>query len=431
MPWKKPKYDHLLQDDGVRRWYENLAARSVITATVYKRTLGLYCQLNDTTPKALLQLAMKDDLSFRDSFSDFVRELEKEGKAGSYIARFKKVLLSWLRHNGLDTKLNVNIRGESDTPSIAEERIPTKDELSRILRQASPRGRIEVALMAFSGLRPESLGDYLGSDGLVLGDFAEALIHDDRMEFQKAPTILRIRKTLSKARHTYFTFVPSETLTYVQEYLQTRVNAGKKLTPTTPLLIQDPRGRYKRNAFLSTGLVTRDIREAMSKAGLRWRPYVLRAYFDTNMILAESKGLVSHPFLQFFMGHKGDMEARYSTNKGRLPQEMVDEMREAYTRCLPVLLHESRGMEDMMSEFRKQLLLVAGFKDEEISKLSLQDMTNEDFQRTVRERLLGTMANNGLKQKVVQASQIENFIGQGWEFVSMLPNDSAIVKLPF
>lgn len=75
--------------------------------------------------------------------------------------------------------------------------------------------------------------------------------------------------------------------------------------------------------------MTRDIKEAILKAGFSWRPYVLRAYFDTNMIIAESKGKVSHPYLQFFMGHKGDMEARYSTNKGWLPPDMVEGMREA------------------------------------------------------------------------------------------------------
>lgn len=57
-----------------------------------------------------------------------------------------------------------------------------------------------------------------------------------------------------------------------------------------------------------------------------WRPYVLRAYCDTAFDIAEAK-LVSHPWRQFFMGHKGHIEARYSTNKGRLPPDMIEEMR--------------------------------------------------------------------------------------------------------
>jgi uncharacterized Zn-finger protein len=73
------------------------------------------------------------------------------------------VLNSWLSYNGINVKLKVNIRGESDTPRIADKRVPNKEELDRILRMATPRGRVSIALMAFSGLRPESLGNYDGS----------------------------------------------------------------------------------------------------------------------------------------------------------------------------------------------------------------------------------------------------------------------------
>ncbi|MDW8003983.1 MAG: hypothetical protein RMI04_04160 [Thermofilaceae archaeon] len=73
------------------------------------------------------------------------------------------------------------------------------------------------------------------------------------------------------------------------------------------------------------------------RAGFCWRSYVLRAYCDTNMIIAESKGKISHPYLQFIMGHKGDIEARYSTNKGMPPPDMIEDMRKCYKECEPFL----------------------------------------------------------------------------------------------
>ena len=63
-----------------------------------------------------------------------------------------------------------------------------------------------------------------------------------------------------------------------------------------------------------------------------WRPYVLRPYFDTQLLIAESKGKMVHDFRVFFMGHKGTMESRYTTNKGVLPEVLMAEMREAFTR---------------------------------------------------------------------------------------------------
>ncbi|MEM3551560.1 MAG: hypothetical protein QXV01_10790 [Candidatus Bathyarchaeia archaeon] len=35
------------------------------------------------------------------------------------MSRFKKVLNSWLSYNGIDVKLKVNNKGDSDTPRIA------------------------------------------------------------------------------------------------------------------------------------------------------------------------------------------------------------------------------------------------------------------------------------------------------------------------
>ncbi len=71
------KYVHLLEDADVKRWFDNLAAKSVVTATVYLRTLGFFCELNGMSPKAILKVA--GTKTFRDSFTDFVRR--KAGEA--------------------------------------------------------------------------------------------------------------------------------------------------------------------------------------------------------------------------------------------------------------------------------------------------------------------------------------------------------------
>ena len=65
----------------------------------------------------------------------------------------------------------------------------------------------------------------------------------------------------------------------------------------------------------------------------------------TNMIIAGSKAKISHPYLQFIIGHKGDIEARYSTNKGVLPPDMIEDMRKAYKECEPFLSTATQPME--------------------------------------------------------------------------------------
>ncbi len=62
------KYANLMNDAVVRRWFEILRSRSIITATVYLRNLGLYCELNQTSQKEILEVA--DTRNFRDYFTD-------------------------------------------------------------------------------------------------------------------------------------------------------------------------------------------------------------------------------------------------------------------------------------------------------------------------------------------------------------------------
>ena len=421
------KYLDLLKDRNVKRWYENLRAKSVLTATVALRNLGHYCEIENTNPKNII-IEMKEG-NFRDKFFDFVRKLEEEGKAGSYIARFKRVVKSWAKYNEVEIKLNVNIKNENESLTLTNERVPTKEELGRILRMAMQRGRVAISLMAYSGLRPESLGNYEGTDGLRLGDLTDLDI--DKLEFNKIPCVVSVKSLLSKARHRYFSFIGEEGTIYIKEYLEERRKRGETLTEESPVL-QFEFGKVRHNDFLRTTLITRDIREAIVEANLKMRPYVLRAYFSTGLDIAESKGFISHPWRQFIMGHKGDIEARYSTNK-RLAPDIIEEMRSSYQKCLKFLeTRVSEVSEDNAKLYlQQQLLLAVGYRQEDIDKIDLADIRNEDFQKILRDKIAGTMAGNGAKQKVVSTDEIEKFISEGYEFQALLPEGKAIVKLPF
>jgi integrase len=433
------KYGFLLAHDDVRRWYENLRARSAITADVYLRTLGYYCALTSTTPAAILEVARTAPKPFRDGFIDFVRQLERDGKAGSYITRFKKVLRSWLRFNDVTVGMRVNIAGEYATPTIDMERIPSKDELGRIFRMASPRARVSIALMAFSGLRPHSLGNYSGTDGLRLGDFPEAELTATSITFPTVPSPLRIRWSLSKARHQYLTFITDQTITYVQEYLDHRVQHGERFDEMTSLLGFDPRG-HRRNPFLRTTLVTRDIKAGIVKAGYRWRPYVLRAYFDTNLLIAENQGKVSHSYLQFFMGHQGDMEARYTTHKGRLPQDLLDDMRASFGACVPYLstiapsLEQSTIVKEAKIEALKSiaksllgidLLEVKVAKERELERPLDADEAIALFENTIQRQREAAEED---PQIVIREEDLEAYLLDGWEFVSVLPSQRILIR---
>ncbi|EQB70171.1 MAG: integrase/recombinase [Ferroplasma sp. Type II] len=116
--------------------------------------------------------------------------------------------------------------------------------------------------------------------------------------------------------------------------------------------------------------------EAIEQVGLKMRLYVLRAYFSTVLDIAESKGLISHPWRQFIMCHKSDIEAKYSTNKRLLP-DIIKEMIESYNKSTKFL--ETR-ISDVSEEnarlyLQQQLFSAVGYRQDEINKMNLAETT--------------------------------------------------------
>lgn len=86
----QPKHKKLLENAEIKRWWENNRARSPLSADVLLRNIGLYCEVNNTSPEGILEDAESGEL--KRQFSDFARKMERDGKAGSYIVKFKHAI---------------------------------------------------------------------------------------------------------------------------------------------------------------------------------------------------------------------------------------------------------------------------------------------------------------------------------------------------
>jgi hypothetical protein len=419
-----PSKQELLQSVPLRRWYENVGRGSVITADVKLRSLRLFCHLTETDPFKLLKMNEK---RMHDLLLDFIAAEEKRGQSGSSTHTHVKAVKSWLAFNGIVVNRPVKIRNTQATPTLKDERVPTQEELRRIFMASTPRNRMMCALMAHSGVRPEVLGNYLGKDGLRVGDLPDLRIKGGTVEFNQIPAQVVVRPELSKAGHKYFTFIGGEACSYVVDYLRQRMEAGEQIGPDSDLIHaqanQDKiRGSDK---HLTTVNVGDGVRKSIRAAGLPWRPYVLRAYFDTQLLLAENKGKVAHDYRVFWMGHKGSIEARYTTNKARLPGDFIEDMRDTYKRCLPFLETISGHHDDVPKEVARAMLQLAGFDEEEIEKMDLNDLAAVRDQ--VRERL---GASDGPRQEVVAIGEVPQRLAAGWQFVAALGTTQAIVTSP-
>ena len=424
-PLPRRKYQHLLEDLDIDRWHKNVSRGSPVTADVYLRRLGSFCQSQSTNPKKILEL---NEIELYNMLLDLVSAMEKKGHAGSYTESVFKAIRSWLSHNGKDVRRKIKIRGAGDAPSLKDERVPTKEELKRIFLSGDKKARTASVFVAHSGVRIEVLGNYTGLDGLRISDLPEVSVTVDAVTFARTPTLVIVRKELSKAGHQYFTFLSTEGCAYLQDYLEERLRDGENLTPKSPLVTP----KMKMKPFIKANNVSDAIKTSIKGAGYTWRPYVLRCYFDTMLMLAESKGYVLRDYRQFWMGHKGDIENRYTTNKQRLPDSVIEDMRSAYSRSeefLQTRLNEETSEEKLAMALRKQWLMVAGFKQEEIDKMDLTVLDNEELQEKVRKRLLGIKAENGTKQKVVSVNEANDYLAKGWEYVAKLSDNKVVIKM--
>lgn len=93
---KRAKYAYLLEDHDVRRWYENTARGSRITADVCFRRLGSFCESNQITPSKFASLPERE---LHNMLMDYVSSAEQKDYAGNYVSSTIKALRFWLTRN--------------------------------------------------------------------------------------------------------------------------------------------------------------------------------------------------------------------------------------------------------------------------------------------------------------------------------------------
>ena len=453
---KQSPYYHMLEDDNFRRWIESLERGSVHTASVYFRRVGLLCKELGVTPAAIAAMSVKEARGF---IHDAISKLEEAGNVGSSIEGYVKAVKSWMVWNDVQVPGRIKIYRASENPMVENEVTPVRDELRKILEVATLRGKVTCSMMAFGAFRPEVFGNFTGDEGLVVGDLPEMKVEhvldgrgdvvDGKVSFGAIPTMVVVRKPLSKVGHQYFAFLPEEGCRYLENYLEWRMRPkavtrpmndgrrpqvitlpGERLGPNSPLIAAL---KIKGTTFVTTTKVREEIKQAILTAGFQWRPYVLRRYFEVCMMSAEHDRLILSEWRQYWMGHAGTIESTYSVNK-RLPQEVIERMREAYAQAaekhLETVVQPTIDKGEVVNTARVEALKMFGYSDEELRELG--DVAKLDIDRLqdlVQQKSMRMLGLNGGTQKVVPVEELEGWIAQGWDYKRDLPNGKVVIGL--
>jgi len=210
--------------------------------------------------------------------------------------------------------------------------IPTKEQLRQILDHSPIQGKLGESLMAFSGLSPADCVR------LTYDDFKEYFEGDKK---GIAPAMLTIRR--KKTGEEFITFVPKQTLRYLEEWLQLRRKQGEEIKENTHIL--------RWNASSMTHQQSKYIRRAglQVRKGFRLRNYSLRKYFRRGLL-----GKVDESLSEFFMGHNTDLPGIYA-GLVDLDPEAIKKAREEYLKALPDLQTEGIISPDEFTGLRNKM----------------------------------------------------------------------------
>lgn len=451
-------YKELLdKDPNFKKWYENIRRGSPASADGKLRRVGYVCRVFCTcghaqeehekgckkcsckgfanvTTKKMAVMNAKKGVSL---ILDVISKLESEGKEGEYIKDYVKALKSWFEWNATHITQKIKVPRPSGNSKKSLEQSPTPDQFRRVLNTSDPKEKVECTAVGYSGLRIETLGDYLGKDGLKVKDLPEMEVDNKAksVEFKKIPTMVVVRPNLSKAGHQYFTFAPDEECEYLKDLLERRMRNGEELAPDSPIVVSLRYHDAMQNEHIRTGNISDSMRVPIREAGFDWRPYILRSYFDTRMMMAEADGLIIRDWRVFWMGHKGDIEHVYTLNK-KLPDDLVEKMREAFARAagkyvVTSIRREGVSQDAMKAQFNRQILEVWGYSTQELDTMGdLSTLSPADVNKLIQEKSKRALGLNGNNQKVVPIAEVKEWITQGWEYVTNLPTDEAVIRLP-
>ncbi len=346
---------------------------------------------------------------------DLVGKMTEDENTPSYIHSVLKSVYTYLKWKDVSFKPIETPKGASSTPTLENETIPTSEQLKKIIMSApNDRDRVATYLMAFTGIRPQTMGNSKGDDGLRVEDLED--LDFKNMEWKKTPVKIRIRQSLSKNGRSYFVFLADEPAEQLLNYLKDRNGITKK----SPIITQK---KHHLEEFLVTKSIRQGIRKAIRKAGYQWRPYILRRYFTARMMEAEFQNLMPYQFSQFLAGHSGDMLQRYTTNKG-LADSQIEQMREAYKRSSKYLTTNISKIELEEAKNRIEEVSQNGdtVRDSLLARFSEMEKENKDLKKSMNS-LLQLLGNVGLS---IDPTQIDDSDPKKYEYVEN--NETTIIR---
>jgi len=412
-PTKESKYKEkyktfsekqLREFQEVQTWLRTVSEKS---GKQYLHAFKNFCNFCGKNPKQLILERDKEirnsdpnnRTGIRDLILDFRKYLEKEGYAPKSINAWDGAVRGFFS-SVLGKAGMINVRNYSDSHvSKRKDLVPTLEEVKKMLDVVSLEEKFRIIFIAQTGMR--------------VSDALELKVGDIQRELELGNVPLAIKFLPKKDRETIkerITFLASDGIEMLKQYLKWRAQNGEKITADSPLFV----GRTKRGMKPITSLrFNQTIKRAAKKAGLNgdnkygiMRTHGLRKFFITQV----TNHGVEDKIINFFICHKiPDIDRVYWFRR-------IEELRKIYVERQQYLnpingkkpVFDPKQMKDIIDKIKNMDEKVDNF----IKTDDLKNLVKEILSKEVK---TDTMQNQFESKIVKTEKELIELSNQGYE----------------
>jgi len=328
-------------DDYLERVYR--ISKSFSTKRSYKVSLNKFKAFLGTIGKNLPEILQdlknkeKDPIMLLDEYYSY---LSKENMRNSTIGSYISVAKDFLNFHGMHIySEDLKQRFRIPKREVFYEEGLTKEILSRLLHNSSPKLQVAIFITSTSGIR--------------IGELAQLRLSD--IDFTTNPTTIRIRRETTKTRETRFTHITTETSKVLSDYITKKLSQLKSPNPYLFMYFDGDFGSYAyhKSMFAARQTLMEKLRNTISgipelamkneNGGYQIHFHAFRKWFKTQVTNAEQSD-----FAEALMGHKSIKLVYYK-------QSTQDRLR-MYKKIEPYLtISDFSRVEKTMEEMQEKL----------------------------------------------------------------------------
>ncbi|MGD0477265.1 MAG: site-specific integrase [Nitrososphaerales archaeon] len=392
----------------------------------YEFRIMAYLRRVGKSPDGFVTDVKRHPKKFEEDFIRFLQETSRKS-APSTTAFFRDSLKRFLELNRVNNvDWNYINQFLPKVKKSGQDRAPTTEEIRKIVEIADLRMKCLVLFLCSSGARIGTVEYLRWKD-----------IEEIEAENQKFAKVIGYRGEPEE----YTTFITPECHWHLLQYKGLRESIGERVTPSSFVFVTEPNKRDfdQRNVKgVSVKTLKNQLGELLNQIGMRsvivekenYRSYEFkqahgfRKFFKTRM---EVVG-VKTTYIETMMEHSTGVQKSYFKPTAA---ELAKEYAKAIDELTIMKSKETTSQQTILATFNRQYLVMAGYSEEEVERMGdLSQFTPQQVQELVKQKQMDTLGLNGNHQKVVAMRDVEGMVTQGWDFVTPLPDDRAIVRLP-